>query len=209
MNGCESRTLKKAECQRVDSFELWCSRWLLKVPWTAREIKPVNPKGKKSMNIHWKNLFRSLSSNILHHLMWRVNSLGKTWCWERLKAKGEEGSWRWDGWITSLIQWTWTWANTGRLWGTGRLGVLGSMGLQRVRHNLVSEQQQHKGEESEKYMYIYTYIYIPLCCPLETNTPHCNKNSYCQLTNIWEKKRSKRQRRKAKIFSLLMQSPRE
>ena len=47
MNGCESWILKKAECQKIDSFELWCWRRLLKVPWTAKEIKPVNPKGKK------------------------------------------------------------------------------------------------------------------------------------------------------------------
>ena len=48
MNGCEGWTLKKAECQRIDSFELWCWGRLLKVPWTAKEIKPVNPQGKQT-----------------------------------------------------------------------------------------------------------------------------------------------------------------
>ena len=47
MNGCEGWTLKKAECQRIDSFELWCWGRLLKVPWTAKEIKPVKPKENK------------------------------------------------------------------------------------------------------------------------------------------------------------------
>ena len=42
------------------------------------------------------------------------------WCWERLKAKGEEGIRRWDGWMASLLQWTWIWANSRRWWGTGR-----------------------------------------------------------------------------------------
>ena len=50
------------------------------------------------------------------------------WCWERLKAEGEEGIRGWDGWMASPIQWTWTWANFGRWWGTGRPGVLQSMG---------------------------------------------------------------------------------
>ena len=46
--GCESWTIKKAECQRIDAFELWCYRRLLRVPWTAKEIQPVHPKGNQS-----------------------------------------------------------------------------------------------------------------------------------------------------------------
>ena len=53
------------------------------------------------------------------------------WFWERLKAKGEEYGRGWDGWMASPIQWKWTWANSGRWWGTGRPGVLQSMGSQR------------------------------------------------------------------------------
>ena len=48
MYGCESWTVKKAECQKIDAFELWCWRRLLRVPWTAREIQPVHPKGDQS-----------------------------------------------------------------------------------------------------------------------------------------------------------------
>ena len=51
------------------------------------------------------------------------------WCWERLRAEGEEGFRRWNGWMASLMQWTGTWANSGRRWGTERTGVLQSMGL--------------------------------------------------------------------------------
>ena len=45
MHGCESCTVKKAECQRIDAFELWCWRRLLRVPWTAKEIQPVHSEG--------------------------------------------------------------------------------------------------------------------------------------------------------------------
>ena len=57
------------------------------------------------------------------------------------KTKGEEGGREWDGWMASPSQWTWTWANSGRWWGTGRSGVLQFMGSQRVEHDLVTEQQ--------------------------------------------------------------------
>ena len=65
----------------------------------------------------------------------------RPWCWERLKAGGEGDNRGWDGWMASLTQWTWIWANSGRWWRTGKPGVLQSMGSQRVRHNLVAEQQ--------------------------------------------------------------------
>ena len=48
MYGCESWTVKKAEHQRIDAFELWCWRRLLRVPWTCEEIQPVHPKGDQS-----------------------------------------------------------------------------------------------------------------------------------------------------------------
>ena len=48
MYGCESWTIKKAECRRIGAFELWCWRRLLRVPWTAKEIKPVHAKGNQS-----------------------------------------------------------------------------------------------------------------------------------------------------------------
>ena len=47
MYDCESWTIKKAECQRIDAFKLWCWRRLFRVPWTARRFKPVNPKGNQ------------------------------------------------------------------------------------------------------------------------------------------------------------------
>ena len=65
--------------------------------------------------------------------------------WERLKAGGERDNRGWDGSEASLTQWTWVWANSGRQWRTGKSGVMQLMGLQRVRYDLVTEQQRGCG----------------------------------------------------------------
>ena len=75
------------------------------------------------------------------HLIQTDDSLKSPWCWERLRAEGEEGVRGWDGWTVSPKQWTWTWENSRRLWGTGKSGVLQSMGSQRVGHDWATEQQ--------------------------------------------------------------------
>ena len=66
----------------------------------------------------------------------------RLWCWERMKAEREEANRGWDGWMASLIHWTSTWANSGRLWGTWKPGMLQSMGSWKVRHDLATEEQQ-------------------------------------------------------------------
>ena len=55
MYGCESRTIKKAECRRIDAFELWCWRRLLSIPWTARKAKQSILKEINPEYIHWKD----------------------------------------------------------------------------------------------------------------------------------------------------------
>ena len=75
------------------------------------------------------------------YLLWRTDSLKRPWCWERLKAGGEGDNRGWDGWMTSLTQWTWVWANSRRQWMTGKPGVLQSMGLQRTGHDWATQQQ--------------------------------------------------------------------
>ena len=70
------------------------------------------------------------------------DSLEKTWCSERLRAGGEGDERGQDGWMASLAQWIWVWANSRRWWRIGKPGVLQSMGSQRVGHDLVTEQQQ-------------------------------------------------------------------
>ena len=66
----------------------------------------------------------------------------RPWCWETLRVGGEKSDRGWDGWMASSTQWAGVWANSGRWWRTGNPGVLPSMGLQRVRHYWVTQQQQ-------------------------------------------------------------------
>ena len=70
-----------------------------------------------------------------------LTHLKRPWYWERWKAWGEADDREWDGWIASPTQWLWVWANCRSWWWTGRPGVLQSMGLQRVGHDWVTEQQ--------------------------------------------------------------------
>ena len=138
MYGCESWTVKKAECQRIDAFELWCWRRLLRVPWTARRfnqsiLKEISPgcslEGPRLM-LKLQNVATSFEE--LTH--WK-----RPWCWERLGAGGEGGDRGWDGWMASLPRWTWVWVNSGSWWWTGRTGVLQFMGSQRVQHDWATE----------------------------------------------------------------------
>ena len=77
MYECESWTVKKAECRRIDAFELWCWRRLLRVPWTARRSNESILK-EISLGISWEGMMLKLKLQYFGHLMRRVDSLGKT-----------------------------------------------------------------------------------------------------------------------------------
>ena len=139
MYGCESWTVKKAEQQRIDAFELWCWRRLLRVPWTARRmIQPVHPIGV-SPGCSLEGVMLKLKLQYSGHLIEELTHRKRPWCWERLKKGGEEDDRGWDGWMASLTQWTWVWVDSGSWWWTGKRGVLWFMGSQRVRHDWVTE----------------------------------------------------------------------
>ena len=125
MYGCESWAIKKAECCWTDAFEVWCWRRLLRVPWTVRRS---NQSILKEISPEYSMEGLKLKLQYFGYLMWRADSLEKTWCWERLKAGGEGDDRGWDGWMASLTWWTWVWVNSGSWWRTGRPGVLQSMG---------------------------------------------------------------------------------
>ena len=130
--------LKKAECQRIDVFEVWCWRRLLRVPWTARRsdqsiLKEISP------GCSLEGMMLKLELQYFGHLMRRVDSLKKLWWWEGLEAGGEGDDRGWDGWMSSPTRWTWVWVNSGSWWWTGRPGVLGFMGSQRVGHDLATK----------------------------------------------------------------------
>ena len=111
---CESWTIEKTKRQRIDAFELWCWRRLLRVPWTARRsnqsiLKEISPE------CSLEGLMLKLKLQYFGHLMQRADSLesslmlGKIEDWRR---RGWQG---WDGWMASPTQWTWVWASS-RSW---------------------------------------------------------------------------------------------
>ena len=125
MYGCESWTIKKSECWRIDTFELWCWRRLLRVPWTPRRSNQCILK-KISPQYSLEGLMLKLKLQFLATwLIWKDPDAGKDWRWEE---KGDDRGR--DGWMASLTQWMWVWVNSGSWWWTGRPGVLQSMGSQ-------------------------------------------------------------------------------
>ena len=124
--GCESWTIKKAEP--------WCF-WTVVLEKTlessldCKDFQPVNPKGNHS----WIFIGRT-DVEAEAPILWPpdAKSWKRPWWWERLKAGGAGDDRGWDGWMTSLTQWTWVWVNSGSWWWTGRPGVLHSMGSQRM-----------------------------------------------------------------------------
>ena len=122
MYGCESWTIKKAEHQRIDAFELWCWKTFLRVPWIVRRLnQPIIKEISRKCSL--EGLMLKLKFQHFGYLMWRTDSKSWTWrrpwCWERLKVGGEGDNRGWDGWMASPIQWTWIWVNSGSWWWTG------------------------------------------------------------------------------------------
>ena len=99
MYGCENWTIKKAEHGRIDAFELWCWRRLLRVCWTARRSNQSVLR-KVSPGCSLEGLMLRLKLQYFGHLMQRADSQ-RPWCWERLRA-GEGDDRGWDGWMASL-----------------------------------------------------------------------------------------------------------
>jgi len=122
MYECQSWTVKKAECGRIDAFELWCWRRLLRVPWTARRshksiLKEISPE------CSLEGMMLKLKLQYFGHLMQRVDSLEKTLMLGGIEGRRRRGRQRMRWLDGSLTQWT------------GRPGVLRFMGSQRVGHD--------------------------------------------------------------------------
>ena len=141
MYGCESWTIKKAECRRIDAFERWCWRRLLRVPWTARRsnqsiLKEISP------GYSLEGLMLKLKLQYSGHLMqktesfdwWKDPDAGKDWRQEEKGTTEDEMV----GWHHRLTQWTWARVNSGSWWWTERPGVLQSTDY-RVGHDWSTE----------------------------------------------------------------------
>ena len=151
----ESWNINEAEGWRIDVFELWCWRRLLRVPWTARRskqsiLKEISP-GCSLEGLMLKRFRIRVSSNTLATSCKELTHWKRLWCWEGLGAGGEGDYQGWDGWMASRTQWTWVWVNSRRWWWTGRPGVLQFMGLQRVGHDWATELNWTESLETDKW----------------------------------------------------------
>ena len=103
MKGCESWTLKMAECWRMDAFELWCWRRLLRVPWTARRsnqsiLKEISPE------YSLEGLMLKLKLQYFGHLMQRTNTLEKTLMLGKMEGRRRRG-WQRMRWLDGMTNW--------------------------------------------------------------------------------------------------------
>ena len=102
--GCESWTIKKMEHRRLDAFELWCWRRLLRVPWTARRSnQPILQEISPEYSL--EGLMLKLKLQYFAHMMWRSDSLEKTLMLGMIEGRKRRGR-GWDGWMASLTRWT-------------------------------------------------------------------------------------------------------
>ena len=138
MYGCESWAIKKAEWCKIDAFELWCWKRLLRVPWTARRSNQSILK-KISPGCSLDGLMLKLKLQYLATLCEELTHLKRPWCWEGLGAGGAGDDRGWDGWMASPTQWAWVWVKSGSWLWTWRPGVLQFMGLQKVGHDWATE----------------------------------------------------------------------
>ena len=136
--GCDSWPIKKAECQRIDAFELWCWRRLLRVPETVRRSNQSILK-EISLEYSLEGPMLKLQLQYFDHLMWRTDSLGKTLMLGKIEGRRIRGRqrMRWSDGITDSM--TWVWVNSESWQRTGRPGLLQSVGSQRVGRGWATE----------------------------------------------------------------------
>ena len=154
MYGCESWTVKKAESQRIDAFELWCWRRLLRVLWTKRRfnqsiLKEISP------GCSLDELMLKLKLQYFGHLMQRVDSLENTLMLGGIGGRRRRNNRGWDGWMALRTRRTQVWVNSGSWWWTGRPGVLRFMGSQRDGHDWATELNW-------RFIWISNFIWVVL-----------------------------------------------
>ena len=160
MYGCESWTVKKAEHRRIDAFELWCWRRLLRVSWTARRsnqsiLKEISPE------CSLEGLMLKLKLRYFGHLMQRADTLEKTLMLTEGRRRRGWQKLRWLDGITDSVDMSL--GNSGIWWWTGRPGVLRSMGSQRVGHNWATELNRTEDSlSSSAHAYLHSCPHLEL-----------------------------------------------
>ena len=139
MYGFESWTIKKPEHRRINAFELWCWRRLLRVPWTKRRsnqliLKEISPEYSS------EGLMLKLKLQYFGHLIWRTDSLEKTLMLGKIEGKRRRGQQRMR-WLDGITDsWTWVWASSESWWWTDREAWCAAVvGLQKIGHDVVTE----------------------------------------------------------------------
>ena len=136
---CESWTVKKTEHWRIDAFEVWYWRRLLRVPWTARRsnqpiLKEISP------GCPLEGLMLKLKLQYFGHVMQRMDSFGKTLMLGKIESRRRQGQQEeMAGWHHWLTRWTWVWLALGVGDGQGGLACCGSWGRKESGHNWATE----------------------------------------------------------------------
>ena len=112
MYWCECWTIMKAECRRIDDFELWCWRRLLRVLWTSKRsnqsiLKEISPE------FSLEGMMLKLKLQYFGHLIQRTDSSEKTLMLGKIDSGKRRKETEWDSWMASPTQWTWVWVNSG------------------------------------------------------------------------------------------------
>ena len=152
-------------------FELRCYRRLLRIPCTAKEIKPVNPRGNQPYIFIGRT--EMLRLKIQYYGWWEESTHWKRpCCWKRLRAGGEGGDRGWDGWMVLLSKWTWVWASSEivkdrEAWHAAVHGIT-------VGHDWVTEKQIVCLEENRRqlptfYTGNFRNMAASFCCPWDVS----------------------------------------
>ena len=136
MYGCESWIIKKAEWQKIDAFELWCWRRFL----SQKEIKPVNPKGNQP-GIFIGRTDAEAEAPIPWPPDGSADSLEKTLMLGKIEGRRRRGQ-QGMRWLDGITEMTWTWANSGRWWGTREAWCVAVHGVAKSWTWLVTENNE-------------------------------------------------------------------
>ena len=176
MCGCGSWTVKKAECRRMDAFELWCWTRLLRVPWTARRSNQSILK-EISTEYSLEGLILKLKLQYFGHLVWRADSLEKTLMLGKIEGRRRrvQQRMRWLDDITN--QWTWVWVSSRSWWWTGKSGVLQSTGSQSDTTELLNWTESNWSHEPQPCLTQWNYE------PCHVGPPKMDGSWWRVLTN--------------------------